>query len=311
MTRNLTQKEVEVLKVLLDYGMLTVSQCALLCFPSRQMARKKIRELANRGLVWLLSRDFNQCSGRPEAIVMLSATAQQLLNDSKCLGREISSQHMTGTDLHDSEHQILINWTRLHLNCAEKKLTQVKINFLSPSIHFDNYHIKIDESGLGALIIPDGIFSITDLKQGKSLLFFLEVDMGTESMTSSNPGKGDIKRKILAYQHVFGSKLYKGLEDQFKATFTGFRTLFISETESRLQQLCRLIRSMPSADFIWLTEKNSLFEHGISDRIWVKGGKEEDGRYSILGPSLAFKCQIPPASPPKLISNSPFCLDKA
>lgn len=294
MTRNLTQKEVEVFKVLLDFGMLTVSQCALLCFPSRQMARKKIRELANRGLVRLLSRDFNQCSGRPENIMMLSTEALQLLNDLGCLNREISFPHMKETYLQDGEHQILINWVRLHLNWVEKNLPQIKINFLSPNLYQDAYGLKIEESGLGAFIIPDGIFSITDLKQAKSLLFFLEVDMGTESMTSSNPGKGDIKRKILAYKQVFGSKLYKGLEDPFKATFTGFRTLFISETESRLQQLCRLIRSMPSTDFVWLTDKDSVFENGISGRIWVKGGKEEDGRYSILGPSLAFKCQIPP-----------------
>ena len=216
MIRNLSLKEVEILKVLLDYKVLTVGQFALLCFPSRQMARKKTRELVRRGLVRLIPRDFNKCSGRPENIITFSEESLRLLNDSKCLSREISPQFMTGTDLHAIEHQLLINWARLHLKWLEKKLPQIRINFLSQSIYCDVYKIKLDEAGLGAFIIPDGIFSITDLKQGKSLLFFLEVDMGTESIASSNPGRSDVKKKILSYQHVFRKKLYKGFEDQFQ-----------------------------------------------------------------------------------------------
>jgi len=34
--------------------------------------------------------------------------------------------------------------------------------------------------------IPDGVFTITNLELKKSLLFFLEVDMGTESVASPN-----------------------------------------------------------------------------------------------------------------------------
>jgi hypothetical protein len=44
-----------------------------------------------------------------------------------------------------------------------------------------------------------------------------------------------------------------------------------------------------SSGFIWLTDQESMFNNGISDKIWIMGGDTEKGSYSILGPTLTFK----------------------
>jgi hypothetical protein len=294
MTKGFVSKDSEVLKTLSDYGLLTISQLAILCFPSRQVTRKRTKDLARKGLIELIHRDFSHISGRPESIVRLSPKSLKLLSESEYRYREITWQHSFETGVHDIEHKLLINWTRLHLDLMERKASHLKAHFLSPQLDQRLYQINLADSYLGLSLIPDGIFSLSNTQQNKSLLFFLEVDMGTETLSSSRTETKDVRKKILSYQHIFKQRLYKRFENVFQSSFKGFRTLFMADTTTRQKQLCRLTQSIKSTNFIWLTDKESLFSNGISDRIWVKGGEEKEERYSILGPSLAFKCPLLP-----------------
>jgi hypothetical protein len=45
-------------------------------------------------------------------------------------------------------------------------------------------------------------------------------------------------------------------------------------------------------DFIWITDKESVIKNGISAEIWTKGGKDNDGKFSILGNSSAFNYRL-------------------
>ena len=59
-----------------------------------------------------------------------------------------------------------------------------------------------DETSVNAhIMIPDGVFTISH--QEKTLLFFLEVDMGTETLASTKQGTGDVRQKIINYQSLF------------------------------------------------------------------------------------------------------------
>jgi len=294
MIKDLSKKDIEILNLLSDYSILTISQLASLCFPSRQVTRKKTKDLARKRLIELIHRDFSHITGRSENIVRLSPKSLKLLSESEYRDREIPSQLSFGTGLHDIEHQLLINWVRLHLDFMERKASHIKVNFLSPQLHQNLYQISIEDSGLSSSLIPDGIFSLSNTQQNRALLFFLEVDMGTETLSSSRTETKNVRKKILAYQHIFREMLYKKFENSLQASFTGFRTLFLADTTTRLKQLCQLTQSIRSTDFIWLTDKESLFSNGISDRIWVKGGKEDKEQYSILGPSLASKSPLLP-----------------
>ena len=53
--------------------------------------------------------------------------------------------------------------------------------------------------------IPDGVCTITNRDQEKTVLFFLEVDMGTESATSPKGDPTAIEQKILNYSTAAGT----------------------------------------------------------------------------------------------------------
>ena len=76
--------------------------------------------------------------------------------------------------------------------------------------------------------IPDGVFTITNAELKKSLLFFLEVDMGTETVASPKRDLKDIRQKIVNYQALFRTGQYKRYEKILKADVNGFRFCFWS-----------------------------------------------------------------------------------
>jgi len=189
-------------------------------------------------------------------------------------------------------HQLLINWTRLHLNHIKANKPRLDVSFLSPVFYSHSYSIDVNDPVLGSTVIPDGIFIITDLERMKSLLFFLEVDMGTETLVSINIKTKDIQKKMLSYVKIFKDRAYKKYEDLFKVLLNGFRVLFIAESNSRAKQLSRVAGSIENADFVWLTDQELLFDNGIADEIWIKGGRSGDKLYSILGSTLSYKNPI-------------------
>jgi hypothetical protein len=134
---------------------------------------------------------------------------------------------------------------------------------------------------------PDGVFSITDRAQQKTLLFFLEADMGTETAASPSGKGGDIRRKIATYQAYFRSGQYKRYEKTWHCDFHGFRLLVVTATEGRLTTLCRLVQEMPPSDFVWLTDQDRMLDRGLAAPIWARGGHLNVPPQSILGKAAA------------------------
>jgi hypothetical protein len=146
-------------------------------------------------------------------------------------------------------------------------------------------------------LIPDGVFFIESIEQRKTLLFFVEVDMSTETVSSAKGNTNDFSCKIRNYRSYFETKGYKRYKNWRRTEFKGFRVLVVTNTQSRMESLCRLVEGSPPSDFIWLTHESLLLEQGISDKIWVRGGRQGSPLSSILGPSLAFPCPILPIRP--------------
>jgi hypothetical protein len=131
--------------------------------------------------------------------------------------------------------------------------------------------------------IPDGIFTVSDSVSNKTLLFFLEVDMGTETLASPARSLKDVRQKIVNYQDLFRSGRYKRYERFFNASLNGFRLLFVTHSPSRLKTLCQLTASMLPSDFIWLSDRDRLLSSGLVDEIWVRGGVLDRQPYTIIG----------------------------
>jgi len=286
MDPHLTPGDADVLQELAEYQFLTVTQLAAAHSITRQMAARRGKSLASKGLVILVPRNFAGSVGRPEAVISLTEAGFQALRNANPDGDHNVCRLRQSIDVSRMEHRLLLNWTRLHLSRLEHSQRPLELNYLSV-VGTDDQEIALGGGQAPMSIIPDGVFSIASRDQHKSLLFFLEIDMGSESLAGAS--SQSIRGKLESYQKVFRGELYKKFEARLDGSFRGFRVLFVANGSSRLAQLCSVVRSVANTGYVWLTDQESIFRTGIFDRIWVEGGRSDEALHSILGPTLAFE----------------------
>jgi hypothetical protein len=237
--------------------------------------------------------------GRPEKRISLTEKAADLLR-SKLPGlEEILSDRLTADKLRCVDHQVAINWFRIHLRHLEQFLPELSVQLDSdlPTFRIGTCESFLPKQGASEAhpelkeFAPDGVFSISHKSKGKTLLFFLEVDMGTESIASMGRGPRDLRQKVLNYQHLFQEHRYKSYETIWNCRLAGFRLLFLTPTTGRMAAICNLIQSIPPSGFMWATTMEQMFSHGLSGKIWIRGGRRNTPEESILGPEMA--CTAP------------------
>jgi len=307
MTIKLNKNDRQLLATIAEHRVLTTSQVTAIQHKSRQVVRRRFRQLEETGVIVTAPRELGHRRGRPEKMISLSQEGANRISDDYPVLRGMPIHQINGDKIRCMEHQLLTNWFRIHLAQIECVIPEFSIQFLSPESPF----LKRDKTDIPLIFeppydkgqnqkaggfTPDGVFSIAHAGRQKTLLFFIEVDMGTESMATLKRESRDIRQKVINYQEYFRSNRYKRYEEHWNCNFKGFRLLFLAHTNSRLAVLSRLAREMPPSQFIWLTSLDQMFARGLSAEIWIQGGRQEAQPGSILGPSLA--CQVPILSLP-------------
>lgn len=301
MAFRLAPTDIEMLRAIAEYRIMTSPQLAALLSRSKKGVRDRIRRLIAEGLLEEAARGRGQHPGRPERVVFLCKLAVTILRERGLIDSQVPNDDITGGHIRCQNHQLLLNWVRIHLNHIETVAPVLKIRFLahsSPFLPKEFSSVSVSNcsgsvhSGIGEVTSfkPDATFSICDSNLGKTLLFFLEVDLGTETLASPKRGLTDIRQKILNYGACFDTLFYKRYERLWNCQLNGFRLLFLTDTISRMSTLCSLVREMPPSDFIWVAEKDRMFEDGISAEIWARGGRPDASPQSILG---RLRCRAP------------------
>jgi hypothetical protein len=263
--------------------------------------RRRLRYLEKEGFINRKERGFGSGHGRRENIIIMTQKGLNMLRHKKILSAHAKYITDKTRDSIFIDHDILVNWIFIHLLQIARNDPKFTVRHFTTSSHdlktgdADNPLIQerfaTDDTSENALtMIPDGVFTISH--QEKIILFFLEVDMGTETLASVQHKSGDVRQKIINYQSLFRSNSYKRYEKIFNAKIKGFRLLFLSNTFSRMKQLCNLTQQMPPSDFIWITDQKKMFSRGISAEIWARGGRYHAAPESILGPKLAFEARV-------------------
>jgi len=292
MTVRLNQSLLGLLTDLADYRMLSLSQIAHLHFSGKRAARRRMQQLEKGGLVRLLLGKSSPRGGRPENIYGISKEGLKELQGKAVLPDSLIHEQVGGENLQrQAGHQLMLNWCRLHLVHLCETFPRVKCDLLagnSPMALDDDGglpiasdRVSIDEDGSLVRFAPDAAFVLTDTERAKSVLFFLEVDMGTEPK-ANEAAAGDIQEKILRYQQYFRTKGYKRYERTWDASLNGFRLLFVAHSPSRANSLCLVARAMRPSDFVWITSSDRVFTEGISGAIWAQGGLTDQASESIL-----------------------------
>lgn len=306
MAFEINKNDYDLLAIIAEYRVLTVHQLTLLRECNKQRIYRRLRYFEKAGLIRSGKLDLGQNIGRPRTLVDLTEDGIDILKNKGLLSSDVPYERLHSQKINCLGHQLLMNWFRIYLNYAEKALSSVGIKFLShnspwllqgPSGHAFITAFAPTEDGEDVKFIPDGVFSITDLTQKRTVLLFLEVDCGTETLASPRRELIDIRQKIINYQLYFLSEQYKRYESIFSCELCGFRLLFLTNTLGRLASLCRLAQDMGPEEtcFVWLTDQSRLEDDGVTARIWAKGGTLKLPQRSIFG-SLCCSAPLPEIS---------------
>jgi DNA-binding PadR family transcriptional regulator len=294
MSFRLKETDRRTLVCVADHRILTVAQLAAIFQKSRHVIRKRLRDYEKQGLVEAIGREYGQGRGRPESSFALTEQGVDLLREKTSIDPAVPYDKVVADGLFGTDHQLLLNWFRIHLAQIERVLPRLTVTFLahnSPCLPpGPNGPVSIGDCspvpsrGIQEVrFTPDAVFATCDSIERKTCLFFLEVDCGTETLASPRRDVTDLRQKIVNYQWYFRSGRYKRFETVFHCSLRGFRLLFLTNSPGRLTALCQLVQEMPPSNFIWLTEGGRLFTDGVSAKIWAKSGDLRGQQESILG----------------------------
>jgi len=286
MKLRMKRSDVELLRDVADFRVLTTTQIAHLFFGRLNSTRRRLAQLVEADMIVEKPRTARLSRGRAENIYALAQAGFDLLCERKTLPASAKFEDVDGERLSCLEHDLLLNWFRIHLWQIEKILPRLSCEFFSSASVF----APVDERGIpllrlrvqaddsagaadGMCFKPDGVFRIKDAEQDKSVLFFLEVDIGTEPLTSSQRDGSDLAQKIVNYQRCILSDQYKVCSKVWQHDFNGFRALFLTCSPERMASVCRLVQEMKPSDFIWVTDEDGMLNHGLADKIWARGGR--------------------------------------
>ena len=292
--------DITILSAIAEYKFLTTKQLSILCQRSIPVIRRRLRDLSEKRLVAIQERVFGEKVGRKEYVIIITDKGLKTLKDKGILSLYVNYITNKTSEIVFIEHDLLVNWFLIHLILIERINQRFKVFLLTKSSHHltqgdadhlltMEYFSNSDKSGNPHTIIPDGVFTITDTKSKKVLLFFLEVDMGTETLASPTQSSGDIRQKVNNYQMLFKHEIYERYNNIANCKLNGFRLLFLTNTLNRMESICRLVQSMPPSDFIWVTDQQRVFYKGAAANIWARGGQYKKKLESILTERLAFR----------------------
>jgi hypothetical protein len=291
MSNSLNEHDCDLLRSIAALRVITVNQLAMLSGRNEVALRARVRQLVEQGLVQAGDVPLGGGRGRPGKVLGLTAGGIKSLRSAGIDVTANASDRLSSHNPSQIQHQLLISGFRAQLSVMTRCWPEFQIKFLLPG----DAGVAAGADDGRANQIPDAVLALTHTGLGRTLLFFLEADRGTETLASRG-GRGDIRQKILNYQARFRSGEYKRYEPVMGVELKGFRVLFLADKQPRLASLCRVVRETPPSDFIWLTDEASLSTPGIGAPIWVRGGRTEEPRQSILGSKMPTALEPPPSA---------------
>jgi len=295
--KKITPKEKELLLQILEYGILSTNQIMLINGVGKREVQRKLENLRKKDLITFHNIKKEGRKGRTEYVSSISEIGATIIRNEFDGQFYFSSDKIIFKNIYTAKHQLLLNWFRIHLNFLHIKLPDLTVDFISATTPF----LPLKKNGLPLIseqfetkllkinFTPDGVFCIKNKTQNKSLLFMLEVDMGTESLTTRSSKTNNIATKIKNYSVYFQTEKYKRYQKKWNTFFNGFRLLFLTNSLEREEMICKQVGSDRSNNFVWISTKLELFEKSLGGKIWVSGGNLHTPKESIIGPSLNYE----------------------
>ncbi len=117
---------------------------------------------------------------------------------------------------------------------------------------------SIDEIGF----VPDAVLYMDT----GSKLWFLEIDMGSETIVSYKSRKDDIRTRFKAYLGYYAAGKFSRYDHDFNYRFSGFALLFLTTQKKRI---ARIADELMIPGFIWITSFERFLGNSIGSVDWT------------------------------------------
>jgi hypothetical protein len=272
-------RDISVMTGILKYRLLTTTMAAILYFSSIKTAKRRLRMLNEVGLLGRFARHAVGV-GRSEYVYFVTQKGVSFLIDngvaltSSCEPKRLSSgnhgfiEHMLGIN------EFLV---RLEAACARDGgfISEFRLCDRIPGAGLRSQRSDADMTlhSTGDIdLIADAVFSIEN-NFGKKLLFFLEYDRGTEIVgNASVASSGTISDKIRRYITAYDSEEYTKFNALFNHEFRSFRTLFVTTSGKRAENIIATAEQAEAEGIIWVTSMDAIINTGILGDNWRVAG---------------------------------------
>ncbi len=274
------------MEVLAEYHRLTsVMISELTGYSQVKRCREALKALADASPPFVKRVAFHPLHakvGRAQYIYSLAKRGVEELSSSiSDHGSPCKQPRISGYQL---AHILAINEFRLHMRYACHQRADITCVGILTEYHGSAGVITVPrrlieeqvspEYAKPVLFVPDIVFVLE--RSEKRALFFVEVDLGTESIKL-------LTEKVLAYDQYFCSEGFKRYSELYKYRFQGFRLLFVGS----MRRLKRLFESLKKADacleYVWATDKNLLGHNTFWDPLWMVCQRDLTARFPLIG----------------------------
>jgi len=289
-TSILTERDTQVVLDVYKYRYLSVSQIQRLHFPSLQTAYRRLRTLVERGLI----KGF-AVAGITEHLYCLTREGAQLVAEH--LGVTAAELKWNYTARSPKDYYFLRHFLKagdfriaLHLACRKSEIKLLgfipeyygeKTSQGSPVKYIKDFVCDIADPSRKISHTPDAVFALA--KNQTAALFFLEIDRGTEVISDEEKG---VLKHVKFYLNYLVSGSYQRYSEDFRCSpFKGFRTLIVTTSEARIENMRREISAFSFAEkarkFIWLATESAVDAATIFEPIWLSADSTDQTRYRI------------------------------
>jgi len=129
MAFRLRERDCMALECLVDYRILTVPQLAAIFRKNKQVIRRRFADLEKEGFIEVTKLDFGRARGRPENLLGLTERGVDVLREKSLIGNNVPYENVGPVSNRLIDHQLLLNWFRIHLNEIDKVEPRPNIQF--------------------------------------------------------------------------------------------------------------------------------------------------------------------------------------
>ena len=275
---NLTARDMEVPELVQDYRYLTTSQIKTLLYPSIQKTQTRMLQIYKSGLVKRFPFPvLIRVGGKGEYVYHLGKLPR--FSFSKLV------------------HTVRLNDVRIAFEkgCQDSGIIQLvefipeykKMSIRPPKNENKGYDGNGEEEAWDKLttkkhIIPDGVMCMENPGRQKRALFFIEVDLGSEKITTTKKDQYSLMKKMLVYKEWLQEKNHSVYGNYFSYDFKGFRVLVIMNNQTRIRKLRKELCKNNIRKFIYITEQTEIKSESILKHIWQIPGTDNKNGYSII-----------------------------